>query len=142
MLGRLCRLMRICGIDTEYSNQGIKILLEARREGRIILTKNRRLLNQESTFFIEPDEPLSQIKEVIDKFNLHKEISPFSRCLLCNEKLKPVNKESIKEKVPYFTYKNFDEFAQCERCQRVYWKGTHYQRMMKELKTILDKKIG
>jgi uncharacterized protein with PIN domain len=39
--------------------------------------------------------------------------------------------------VPYFTYKHFDEYAQCPQCDRVYWKGSHYKNMLKEVEAIL-----
>ena len=133
MLGKLCKLLRICGIDTLYSNRGIVILVEARKERRVILTKNTRLRNGEGVFFIETSLPAVQLKNVIDKYNLQNEIRPFSRCIECNDKLVPVNKESVRDKVPYFTYKNFDEFAICSNCQRVYWKGSHYKRMLEDI---------
>ncbi len=141
MLGKLCKLMRLCGIDTEYSNQGMKILLEARRQGRIILTRNQRLSGYESVFFVQPLKPSLQFREIIEKFNLADELVPFSRCLICNEKLQPINKEIIKNRIPYFTYKNFNEFALCKKCQRVYWKGSHYQNMLYDLEKTLGKKI-
>lgn len=141
MLGKLCDLLKVCGIDTLYSNQGMAILLKARRERRIILTKNTRLHGKEGIFFIETSIPHVQLKDVITKFDLHNELQPFSRCIICNKELVAVDKKSVKDKVPYFTYKHFDEFAMCPNCQRVYWKGSHYKRMLKEIRKILDVRL-
>jgi len=137
MLGKLCDLLRACGIDTMYSNQGMVILLKARREERIILTKNTWLGGKEGVFFIEASKPLAQLKNVITKFDLHDELQPFSRCIICNDTLVAIDKKSVKDKVPYFTYKHFNEFAMCPNCQRVYWKGSHYKNMLREIKEIL-----
>jgi len=137
MLGRLCNLLRIGGIDTLYSNKGMKVLIEAKRQDRIILTKNSRLKNREGVFFIESDNPSVQFIAVIERYHLRDKLRPFSRCLECNEILSAVNKKEIRDEVPYYTYKNFDEFARCPNCKRVYWKGSHYKRMMSKINSIL-----
>lgn len=137
MLGKLCKYLRICGVDTAYSNEGMKMLLAAKKENRVILTKNTHLKEKEGTFFIESDDPLIQLKYVIKEFGLKEKLGFFSRCLLCNELLVPVTKGKIRDKIPYYTYKNFDEFAQCPKCLRVYWQGSHYQKMREDLERFL-----
>ena len=141
MLGKLCKLLRIIGIDCAYSNEGMAILVNARKEGRVILTSNSRLRDREGVFFIEASEPTKQLYEVVDTHGLWDEILPFSRCVVCNEKLVPAAKEEVKGRVPFYTYQNFDEYAECHRCQRVYWKGSHYQKMLKEVEEILGLKF-
>ncbi|MGB9720605.1 MAG: Mut7-C RNAse domain-containing protein [bacterium] len=137
MLGRLCKYLRICGIDTLYSNEGIKALLLARKEGRIFLTKNTKLRDKQGVFFIDTNDPIGQVKTVILRFELAEKVNLFSRCLCCNELLLPVEKQEIEDKIPFYTYKNFNEFARCPKCHRVFWKGSHYQRMINELKQII-----
>jgi len=142
MLGKLCKLLRMIGVDCTYSNEGVGILITARKEGRVILTRNTRLRDKENVFFIEATASSKQLQEVVDTHGLWDEIEPFSRCVVCNEKLNKVSRESIRNKVPYFTFKHFDEYAQCPKCSRVYWKGSHYKKMMCEIETILDVKLG
>jgi uncharacterized protein with PIN domain len=137
MLGKLSRLLRIIGIDSAYSNEGMVILLLARKEGRIILTRNTRLRGREGVFFLDVMEPEQQLYAVVDAYDLWREIKPFTRCVICNEKLAPVEKEAVRGKVPYFTYKHFDEYAKCPQCERIYWKGSHYKNMIAEVKTVL-----
>ena len=134
MLGKLCKLLRIYGIDSLYTNQGMSVLLVARREKRIILTKNTRLRGHEGVFFVEDSSPVMQLKDVINEYNLQNEVHPFSRCLVCNDKLVSTDKKSVTDKVPYFICRSFDEFAICPKCQRIYWKGSHYERMLEELR--------
>jgi uncharacterized protein with PIN domain len=137
MLGTLCRLLRICGIDTTYTNQGLAILLEARKENRIILTRNNRLRTKESVYFVEDIEPIDQLGHIISAYSLQEEIEPFSRCIECNCLLKPVKKHAVKNKIPHYTYKHFNEFAVCPQCQRVYWKGSHYKNMEQSIRHLL-----
>jgi uncharacterized protein with PIN domain len=137
MLGKLCKYLRMCGIDTLYSNEGMKSWLYAKREGRIFITKNLRLKDKENVFFLESDILHVQLKKIINSFNLGDQLNFFSRCLCCNEMLIPVKKEEIKNNIPYYTYKNFDEFAQCPKCKRIYWKGSHYEKMEMDIKKML-----
>jgi uncharacterized protein with PIN domain len=137
MLGRLCKYLRICGFDTLYSNEGIKALLQARQEGRILLTRNRQLKDKDRVFFLESESLPTQLGTLFREFHLKKELNPFSRCLCCNELLIPVEKENIKNYIPFYTYRNFNEFARCPKCQRIYWKGSHYQKMVDEIRTLI-----
>ena len=137
MLGKLCKLLRTCGIDASYSNEGMAILLDARREQRVILTRNTHLRDKKDVCFLELSDPREQLENVIEHFKLRKEIHLFSRCIECNAELESVSKTSVKGKVPYFTYKNFQQFAQCPQCGRVYWKGSHYKKMLEEIKYVI-----
>ena len=137
MLGKLCKLLRICGIDATYSNQGMAILLEARKQNRLVLTRNTRLQKKKEVFFMKSSDPVEQLEYIISEFKLKNRIEPFSRCIECNCKLKAVDKTSIRNNVPYFTYKHFDEFALCPNCRRVFWKGSHYKRMLKDIRHLI-----
>lgn len=138
MLGKLCKLLRMCGIDASYSNEGLAILLDARKEERMILTRNTHLRNKRDVFLVELSHPREQLENVIEHFKLRKDIHLFSRCIECNAELESVSKTSVKGKVPYFTYKNFQHFAQCPQCGRVYWKGSHYKNMLREIAEVID----
>ena len=140
MLGKLCKLLRMCGIDTAYSNQGMKILLEARQQTRVVLTRNTHLRDKEGVFFLESSDSSEQFQRVVEHFDLDKNMHLFSRCIECNSELKSVSKRAVRGKVPYFTYKNFDEFAQCQNCGRVYWKGSHYLHMLKDIEEVIKQR--
>jgi uncharacterized protein with PIN domain len=142
MLGKLCKLLRMCGIDTLYSNRGFAILVEARKEGRIILTMNTRLRGKEGIYFIENTTPQRQLETVITEYRLHSSIQLFSRCIECNDTLVSIPKGAVKDRVPYFTYTHFDEFATCPGCQRVYWKGSHYKKMLKDILPLVSKRTN
>jgi len=137
MLGKLSRLLRIIGIDSAYTNEGMAILLLARKEGRVIITRNTKLRGREGVFYLNTTMPEDQLSAVVDAYDLQSEIRPFSRCIICNEELIMVEKDEVRGRVPFFTFKHFDEYAECLRCGRVYWKGSHYKRMLKEVDTVL-----
>lgn len=137
MLGKLCKYLRICGVDTLYCNEGMKALLLARKENRIILTRNTQLKGKEGVFFVESEILPLQLKRIINHFNLTNSLNFFSRCLCCNELLIKVEKEKVRGSIPYYTYKNFNEFARCPNCTRIYWKGSHYEKMLREIKSII-----
>ena len=137
MLGKLCKLLRMCGIDTAYSNKGMAILLDARKEQRVVLTRNTLLRGKDDVFFLERSAPREQLETILEHFELRKNIRLFSRCLECNAELESVGKTSVKGRVPYFTYQHFQHFAQCPKCGRVYWKGSHYRNMLKEIEKVI-----
>ncbi|MDH4210587.1 MAG: Mut7-C RNAse domain-containing protein [candidate division WOR-3 bacterium] len=137
MLGKLSRLLRIIGVDSTYTNEGMAILLLARKESRVIITRNTRLRGRNGVFFLDKTVPEEQLSAVVDAYNLWSEIRPFSRCVICNDELIPIEKDAVKGRVPFFTYKHFDEYAKCPRCERIYWKGSHYKNMLKEVDTVL-----
>ncbi len=137
MLGKLSRLLRIIGVDSTYTNEGMAILLLARKEGRVIVTRNTRLRGRKGVFFLDKTVPEEQLSAVVDAYDLWSDIRPFSRCIICNDELIPIEKESVKGRVPFFTYKHFEEYAECPRCERIYWKGSHYKNMLKEVDTVL-----
>ncbi|HEX7320705.1 MAG TPA: Mut7-C RNAse domain-containing protein [bacterium] len=135
MLGTLCKYLRMSGFDTAYARDSKTALVSALQEDRVLLTRNTRMRGQKHVFFITADAPHEQLRSVYEHFCIHGSMNFLGRCLLCNEPLKKAAKEDIRKLVPFFTYNNFDEFAQCPKCRRVYWKGSHYQKMKRDIET-------
>ncbi|MEW6008274.1 MAG: Mut7-C RNAse domain-containing protein [Candidatus Omnitrophota bacterium] len=130
-LGRLAKWLRIFGFDTEYytSTNLSSLLIAALRENRIILTRNSkigrhaglRILKIESDFLAE------QLREIFKELNFPvEENKMFSRCIICNEALRPIEKEAVRLKVPEFVYNTNNKFVTCPNCARIYWQGTHW----------------
>ena len=55
------------------------------------------------------------------------------RCSVCNCKVINVDKQSVEGKVPEYVFQTQSEFSQCPQCGRIYWKGSHYQRIEQRL---------
>jgi len=133
-LGRLTAHLRMLGFDCLYQNdyEDSHMADIVQREGRILLTRDRRLLMRKAIQFgycLRSLDPLEQLTEVIQRFELIAKIQPFHRCLRCNQPLKAVDKEAILDRLEPLTRQYFDQFHICPACGQIYWKGSHYERM-------------
>lgn len=140
-LGKLARLMRLAGFDCLYENDynDHQIADISKSQERIVLTRDRRLLKFSSIvhgYWIRSHNPEDQLREVINRYSLHDLIDPFNRCLECNGKIEPVDKDSVIHCLEPKTILYFRDFYQCENCKKVYWKGSHYEYMQKFLEKL------
>lgn len=134
-VGKLARLLRMTGFDTFHEPQldDDKLAEKSRREGRIILTRDRALLKRNAVVhgrLIRNSQPAAQLREIISLYDLRDRIKPFSRCLCCNEILQPVAKKDILARLEPLTRKYFDDFHKCPACARLYWPGSHRENML------------
>jgi uncharacterized protein len=143
-LGKLAKLMRILGIDTFYQNnfedkEIVKLSLEHKRS---ILTRDIGLLKRKEVnhgYFVRNRKAEEQVLEVIERFQLKKIIKPFTRCIECNAILYEVKKENVVERLPQKVKNYLNEFYICKNCDKIFWKGTHYQKMSKMLERLNSK---
>ncbi|MBC8417626.1 MAG: Mut7-C ubiquitin/RNAse domain-containing protein [Proteobacteria bacterium] len=138
----IVRYMRVLGLDVYYdpSLSPRDIIRISKREKRTILTKSRNLLKFRDVthgMFIRPGTTVEQIKGIIDFLSLREVITPFSRCLQCNNSLVRVSKESVFDRIPPKTRAFCNEYSYCNGCDRIYWKGTHFDRIKKVIGEIL-----
>ena len=141
MLGRLARWLRLLGYDAIYFNTPFKkeFIEKARAEERIILSKCIRLdeVKRAKVFIIHTESIIEQLKEVIKGLRLKLDDRAFfSRCSFCNLPLKKIEGEKIKEKVPSSIYRTMAKFTACNNCQRIFWQGSHWQRMKEKLERL------
>ena len=138
-LGRLARYLRRFGFDTAYSNkyQDKEIVDQAVREKRIILSRDLGLLMRKRVKwakFIWDDNPKKQLKEVYERFQLVQYYNgKESRCVKCNSSLVDIDKEKIIDRLEPKTKKYFDEFKYCPKCDKIYWRGSHFKKTEKML---------
>lgn len=139
MLGKLAKWLRIFGFDTVYNSAKSSNILykEARRTNRWFITRNRKFKGEEKSILIDSELLANQIRELNKLFNLNSLANPFSRCIICNTPLKKIPKEEAKGEVPFFTYRNFNEFYRCNSCKKIFWKGSHHEHMLLKLKEML-----
>ncbi len=136
MLGRLARWLRILGYDTAFDPQADDwtLVRRARAEARLLLTRDRQLANRRGTpaLLIESEELADQVQQVVATVGPPPE-GAFTRCPVCNERLASLSREAARERVPPHVYRTQQEFRLCPACNRVYWRGTHWQRMREAL---------
>ncbi len=135
-LGKLAALLRLFGLDASYANNSSddEILAVSREERRIILTRDRGLLKRRAVthgYCVRDSRPRDQLSEIFNRFDLKRLARPFSRCMACNAGLERVEKDSVASLLPPLVVKLYDEFSKCPACGRVFWRGTHWERMKK-----------
>jgi uncharacterized protein len=141
-LGKLARLLRLLGFDVWYDNQYLdkEIINLVKKEERIVLTRDIGLLKQKAVvwgYWLRSQESFKQLEEVIYRYQLKKSIQPFSRCLLCNGFLYKIEKANVLNLIPPRTQLFYNDFLQCQDCKKVYWKGSHYERMLQQVKSFI-----
>jgi len=141
MLGRLAKYLRMLGYDTIYFNQKDEdeLLRIAQEQGRTLLTRRTRLKGRKGIkdlLFITENNSRKQLEEVLFCYHLSPiPDSLFTRCLVCNEKLIHMPKKEAEGRVPEYIFNSHDSFSLCHTCNRIYWPGSHYKRMLQEIES-------
>ena len=138
MLGGLAKWLRAAGYDTYYAAEGTDVsdrflTHKALEEGRVLLTCDGGFLQRkpvrdgEVGFLKVPHLSLEeQLKVVVDRFGLARRQS---RCMECNGELRVVPPGTVADQVPPGVKAAHDEFFRCEGCARVFWHGSHWERI-------------
>ncbi len=139
-LWKLARRLRLMGFDTLF-NRGwddARMAEISHRERRYLLTRDRGLLKRRAVelgLYIRAIYLDEQVSELLHRLNLYHAVAPFARCMVCNGKLKRADMESsffhekLKPKIPEKLLETVDEFDYCIKCRKVFWKGTHYEKL-------------
>ena len=135
---KLARNLRMAGLDTAVVRE-VKlkdIVSIANREKRIVITRNRELAKVKELHYgqlLRSEDHIEQFKEVEERYELSTFLQPMSRCLVCNELLAAVKKEQIIHRLEPLTKKYFTTFKECPSCRKIYWPGSHHERMAEML---------
>lgn len=137
-VGKLARLLRLTGLDTFGAGAFPDLALPelATAEHRILLSRNRELLRRKTAthgYLIKKIIPEQQLVEVIEFFDLGHHLRPFSRCMACNGRLRQIDKQKIITRLEPLTRIHYHTFQQCPQCARIYWAGSHQEKMAKLL---------
>jgi uncharacterized protein with PIN domain len=141
-VGKLAKWLRIMGYDAVLfsGDDDGKMVKIALAENRVILTKDNQLMKRRlvtsgrlKAVLIKDDDVELQLRQVVKTLNLDFHYKPFSVCLECNRRLQKKNKDEVRELVPPCVFKTHDLYMECPSCHRLYWRGTHWQAMTREL---------
>lgn len=118
-LGQLARYLRLMGFDVLYSagyrdDELVEISLAERR---CILTRDVGVLKRRAVthgYFVRAVDPKLQAAEVVGRFDLGGDVTPFVRCANCNGELAGAGSDETR----------------CSSCGQVYWKGSHHDRIL------------
>jgi uncharacterized protein with PIN domain len=143
MLGTLAKWLRIYGFDTFYSNSKItdEILIEISKiEKRVLISRDKELIQiakreNIKTIELKTIDIDEQLISVLDDLKFDK-AQILSRCIICNSEVEEINKNEIKEKIPKKVFENNREFWFCKNCNKIYWKGSHYEKMIEKINNL------
>ena len=135
-LGRLAAFVRMLGFDAVYRScfQDAELARISARESRVLLTRDRGLLMRNEValgYWLRSTDSRLQTAEVVRRFGLAASVRPWTRCMACNAPLQRVAKADVIGRIPPRTAECHEEFSECSGCGRVYWKGSHYERMQR-----------
>ena len=141
-LGGLARLLRMAGFDTLYENNFDDSEIEtiAAHQGRIVLTRDRELLKRRSIThgcYVHMLKPARQLREIFERLDLARSARPFTLCLHCNAPLRVIDKALVLQRIPPRARAFYDNFSTCDVCHRIFWQGSHWQRM----RALLDQTV-
>ena len=133
-LGGLAPLLRLAGFDTLYDNHYPDADIEAlaATQQRIVLTRDRELLKRRAIThgcYVRTLRPREQLREVFERLDLAGSAQPFRLCLMCNAPLRRIAKDEVGDRAPDGVLERHKQFVTCDVCRRVFWEGTHWQRM-------------
>ena len=120
---------------------GTRVVRNANQtDGRILLTRDHLLSQTRAVpvYFVVARDVREQIVEVVRALGLAPDAAKFfTRCTLCNASLESVEESTIADRVPPKVRDRHVHFVRCVDCDQVYWRGSHVDRILAELSTVL-----
>lgn len=147
MLGTLAKWLRIFGFDTFYADAEIDddaLLDIAKREGRVIVTRDKQLITMGNKRDLQVVEiNMTDLDEQLHHILRNTDINEddiLSRCSLCNTVLDEIEKSNVKNMVPKRVFENNEKFWFCPKCDKIYWMGSHYDKIIRKIDRIKELK--
>jgi len=140
MLGNIAKKLRLFGYDSKYSSDinDNDLIMRAKNENRILITKDTLLskIAQKEKISVIQVTKNTEMEQLVQIFKILKlgEIvvnGNNARCTECNGELKTTDKDIILNQVPKGVIEKIDEFWKCTNCNKVYWEGTHIEKLQK-----------
>ena len=140
-VGRLARWLRALGYDASYHARigDAELVREAAAESRVLLTRDRDLTKRRviqtgvvRAILIRDDEVTKQLRQVFAELGLELK-EALTRCIECNSELESRVPSTVAERVPPYVRQTQSRYSECPVCGRIYWAGTHWQRMREVL---------
>jgi len=133
------------GYDTTFfgSSNDTYLVRTALAQSRILITRDTQIMKRRvvtkgrlQTILITTDKPIDQIAYLVKTLNLDCQYKPFTLCLECNRPLVGKTKKEVEGRVPPYVFTRQEDYMECPACHRIYWKGTHWQAMTRQLQSL------
>jgi uncharacterized protein with PIN domain len=146
-LWKLARRLRLLGFDTAFNPEweDAELAEVSYEEKRMLLSRDRGLLMRnkvEMGLLIRHTDPEQQVKEVLERLGIGEWVRPFSRCTVCNGLFETVDtgsssfKDTLSSQIPPGVRQWCTEYQYCTSCGKVFWKGSHYKKLMAKIKSL------
>jgi len=142
-LGGLCRWLRAAGYNAVWDSciDDTELVRRARADSRILLTTDSLLMERRlvrdcivPALWLPPTLTIpEQMRLVINEFHL---VLRDPRCMACGGELRRTPKEQLRDRIPPKTWRWLDEYFLCSRCDQLFWRGTHWQRIRNGLEEL------
>jgi uncharacterized protein with PIN domain len=139
--GSLLKWLRMLGFDAIYRRECKKPVTEKASKREIYLTQSKSVdrNKMETVILLEQGSVTAQLHYVMAALSMTREkVNPFSRCIICNRATQIVDKRAIRGKIPDFVWETHEMFRECPECGRIYWRGTHAEKISKTLQRIFE----
>jgi hypothetical protein len=138
-LGGLARWLRAAGYQAvRVSGGGERARGEALRSGGVLLTSDKDVAERRAgavprhaVLHVPVELPVAeQLGRVLRAWTLRPRAP---RCMACGAALREVEKERVRDRIPPRTARWKDEYFLCAGCGRLFWQGTHWERIARVL---------
>jgi uncharacterized protein with PIN domain len=135
------------GYDSLFFNgdDDSQIVKQALADDRVILTRDTGMMQRRaissgrlSAVLIESEEPERQMQQLMTAMDLKSQSRPFTLCLECNQPLESKSREDVAKRVPPYVYRTQTQYMECPACHRIYWRGTHWEAMVRKLEKLAN----
>ncbi len=139
-LGGLARWLRAAGYESAWNPEldDAGIIAEAKQAGATLLTTDTMMMERgvlRDGWLPAICVPSSlkrgeQLAVVLREAGL--ELRP-PRCMACGGELRPVPRETIASRIPPRTALWLKDYFVCAQCHQLFWHGTHWRKIAREL---------
>lgn len=143
MLGKLARWLVLLGYDAEFAGgtgrPDLELLEEAQKEGRVFVTRDRGIpaVAGVRKVVIQHAVLEDQVRQLAAELPLKPDPARlFTRCADCNAPLDTLTRAEALPLVPPKVRTLDTPFRRCPSCRRLFWNGTHTERILEKLKAL------
>ena len=143
MLGGLARWLRAAGYDAAWiaGIDDTDLVRRALADGRILLTADTQLVRHgavrsgrvRAVLLPSGLGKFDQLQFVFRRLGLARRPT---RCMACGGLLQPISRQAAQPEAPPRSFAWCDEFFRCQRCAKLFWRGTHWRRIVARLDTL------
>jgi uncharacterized protein with PIN domain len=139
-LGGLTRWLRAAGYEADWipDVEDSALIREAQKRTAVLITTDSMMMERKvlrdghvRALWVPPAFRMhEQLALVLRELNLPL-LQP--RCMQCGGSLQLVDKEAFRDKIPPKTFLWLNEFFLCQKCGKLFWHGTHWDKIRQQL---------